>query len=43
MPFTVGARNRALKVVLPALRIAAQRIELQLPARPTHSRASRSP
>ncbi|MHB1869257.1 MAG: IclR family transcriptional regulator domain-containing protein [Steroidobacteraceae bacterium] len=43
MPFTVGARNRALKVVLPALRAAAQRIEQQLPARPPHSRAARSP
>ncbi len=43
MPFTVGARNRALKAVLPALRAAAQRIELQLPIRPIHSRAASSP
>lgn len=43
MPFTVGARTRALKVVLPALRAAAQRIERQLPARPAHPRAARSP
>lgn len=33
MPFTVRARARALKVVLPALRGAAQRIEQHLPAR----------
>ncbi len=42
MPFTVGARTRALKVALPALRAAAQRIEQQLPARPAHPRAVRS-
>jgi IclR family transcriptional regulator, pca regulon regulatory protein len=43
MPFTVGARTRALKVVLPALRAAAQRIEQQLPVRPANPRAIRSP
>ncbi|HUY83667.1 MAG TPA: cytosine permease [Steroidobacteraceae bacterium] len=40
---TVGARTRALKVVLPALRAAAQRIEQQLPVRPANPRAVRSP
>lgn len=43
MPFTVGARTRALKVVLPELRTAAQRIEQQLPGRPAGPRATRSP
>lgn len=34
MPFIVGARARALKEVLPAVRATALRIEQQLPARP---------
>lgn len=41
MPFTVGARARALKVVLPALRTTGQRIEQHLPARPAHHPGSR--
>lgn len=43
MSFRVGARARALKEVLPALRVAAQRIERHLPARPVTLHAVKSP
>ncbi|MGH7106163.1 MAG: IclR family transcriptional regulator domain-containing protein [Acetobacteraceae bacterium] len=39
MPFIVGARARALKEVLPAVRATAQRIEQQLPTRPARREA----
>lgn len=42
MSFRVGARTRALKKVLPALRSAAQRIERQLPGRQAIPRAVNS-
>lgn len=42
MSFRVGARTRALKEVLPALRMAADRIEQQIPVAPSNPRLLQS-